>query len=458
MKMPSGKNIKTFLRCTLLSGAILAALSSSASCAQIHKTTLNNGMVVILKETNISDITACELLVKAGTHAETEDTAGYTRLLQNVLAEGQGSRAREKMESQLAVTGGYLNLDSTSDFAEFTTQAATENINDSLDTMEKLVFHPAFTQKELDGLKHDFLESIQKRGAEAFDTAYDIFLEDYYASHPYSKSELGTQKSIENASLETVMNFYNTYYVPNNMVMSCAGNFNTKDMEKRIEERFGKYSSRPLPENTVQPYNETEALEQEKEEAREMNIKAVLLFFGFQAPGVNSEDYPALRVINSYLGARGGPAELAAVLHDRLNVAEDVWSFYPLREDTSHFVCAAITYPHLLDKAKSALLFEIAKLKYAGIDGEKLESIKTYLTGEFLMDHEHVKQQAFYLAFFELLGPGYEYDDEYVEKIKNITSDDVERAAQRYFNNFITVVLNPKNMPSDYDAEDDGPF
>ena len=415
-------------------------------------------MVVILKETHISDVTACELLVKAGTLEETNDTEGYTRFLQNVLVEGQGDRAREKMESQLAVSGGYLNLDSTADFAEFTTQAQTENINEALDILEKVAFHPAFTQKELDELKTDFLESIKKREAEPFDTAYDIFLKDFYTTHPYAKSELGTRKSIEDATVAKVMDFYNTYYVPNNMVLACVGSFGMNDMQKQTAERFEKYSAKSIPEKNIQPYTEAKALTEEKEETQNMPIKSVLLFVGFPAPEVNSEDYTALRVINTYFGAKGGPTELASTIRDRLNAAQDVWSFYPLREDMSHFVCAAITYPHLLSKTKSALLFEIAKLKYEGIEEEPLEKIKTYLSGEFLMDHEHVKQQAFYLAFFEALGLGYEYDEEYVEKIKNITSEDIERAAQRYFNNFITVVLNPANNPSDIDEGDDSPY
>ncbi len=421
----------------------LFCLQSHGACAQIQKTTLGNGMTVILKETQLSDITACSLLVKAGTRMESESTSGYTRFLQNVLAEGQGERSRGNMETKLAFTGGFLNLDSTSDFAEFTAQAATDNINDALDVMEKVAFHPAFTQKEIEELKNDFLESIKKRGTEAFDMAYTIFLQDFYADGPYAKSELGTKESMENVTVDKLMAFYNTYYVPNNMVLSCAGNFKMDDMEKQIDARFEKYSAKPLPAETA-PTGEAKELEDDKEETRSMDIKAILLFFGFSAPRANSEDYIPLRVINAYLGAKGGPTELSSILRDRLRVAEDVWSFYPLRKDASHFVCAAITYPYMLDKAESALLFEIAKLKYEGIEDEKLGKIKTYLVSEFLMDHENAKQQSFYLGFFELLGMGYEYDEKYVQQVQHITSEDIKRASQKYFTHFVTIVLNPK--------------
>lgn len=437
----------------LVAGLMLPCFSIPGAAA-VQKSVLKNGMVILLKETNISDITACELLVNAGVRVETPETSGYTRLLQNILAEGQGNRSRENMEKELSVTGGYMNLDSTADFAEFTVQAFTENIYPALDILEKVVFYPAFTQKELDKLKKDFLENIKKRDLEAFDAAYGIFLKDFYGAHPYSGHELGTAEGIEKASADSLMKFYRAYYVPNNMILSCAGNFKTDALLKKVTELFGKHSAGALPQSITGEAQETIDFQDEREEIKGMDIKAVLLLLGFPAPRMNSEDYPAMRIINAYLGSKGGTTDLAKLLRDRLHLVEEVWTFYPLRKDPSHFACATITYPEQLDKARSALLFQIAKLQYNDIDEDKLETIKTTLTGEFLMDHEKAKQQAFYLAFFELTGLGYDYDEKFVGKIKNISAENIRTASQKYFNHFITIVLHPKEVNlQDYNGD-----
>jgi predicted Zn-dependent peptidase len=159
-------------------------------------------------------------------------------------------------------------------------------------------------------------------------------------------------------------------------------------------------------------------------------------------PEISDNDYAALKVLNSLLG-EGMTSRLFTEVREKESLVYQIGSFYPSLKQKSHFVIYAATTPKNLKKVKAEILAVLEKIKKEPISNDELEHYKSHLIGTFLTAHQAIARQAWYLGWYETIGAGYQFDRKYLELVSKVSSADVQRVAQKYFDKYVLVVSGP---------------
>ncbi len=400
---------------------------------------LENGLRLILREDTGTESVAVQAFVGTGTAVESTEQAGISQLTQRLLLRGTESMSEEELFEAIENLGASLSQSQLTDMGTLSLVATQETWQEALPLLLDSLLTPAFAPAEFQNVQEEMLRAIQGRADDNFTIMYDNLQQALYGVGSYGNPELGTVESISNLTLDDVKAFYANYYVPNNMVISAAGNFNAALLRKKLEARLGQLERgaddlRPTP--TVQPLTENGAVASDKES----NLTWFML--GFPAPSVADPDYPAMKVLNSVLGG-GMSSRLFATLREEQGLAYSTSSFYPSRAGDSHLVTYIIALPENAAKAKEGMLAILDDIKANGVSDEELARAINKEIGSFILRRETAQRRAYDIGWYEMLGAGIELDATYPDKLRAVTSEDVQRVATTYLTNYVLSSVGP---------------
>jgi len=167
------------------------------------------------------------------------------------------------------------------------------------------------------------------------------------------------------------------------------------------------------------------------------------ILVGFVGPSVSDQDYAAVKVLSAVLGG-GVAGRLFVELREKRGLAYSLGALNPSRAGPSFLVGYIGTAPASAEPAEAGILREIERIRSEPPTAEELARAKAYLQGTLAMDRRTNARQAWYLAFFELIGAGHEFPDRYVRDLAAVSAADVHVAAQRYLQRPTVVVLRPR--------------
>ncbi|MEO1446791.1 MAG: pitrilysin family protein, partial [Cyanobacteria bacterium J06635_11] len=240
---------------------------------------------------------------------------------------------------------------------------------------------------------------------------------------------------------------HKTFFRPDNMVVTIVGRLSTNDAVKLVEQYFGDWQSpseslaEPLPESL--PTLQLSAANRSAQKivtVQETNQAFVVL--GHLAAEVTDPDYAALKLMSTYLG-NGLSSRLFVELREKQGLAYDVSAFYPTRLGTSQFVAYIGTAPENLQVALSGLQQELERLKTTPLTAEELQVSKNKILGQYALGKQTNGQIAQAYGWYEVLGLGMGFDDEFQAAIAAVTIEDIQAAAQRCFVNQSISILGP---------------
>ena len=165
---------------------------------------------------------------------------------------------------------------------------------------------------------------------------------------------------------------------------------------------------------------------------------------GWQAPGANHKDQVPMKVLNTLLGG-GMSSRLFVVLRENLGLAYVVSSFFPTRLDVSQWVIYLGLPAGKLPVASRKLKELLEKFAKEGPTGRELAQAKAMIRGAFLMDRQSRRRQAWYKAWWEFLGRGPKYGEEFLAQVDAVTAKTVQSLLQKVLAQpRVTVTVTPK--------------
>ncbi len=219
---------------------ILAFSSSVFSQNNISIHRLDNGMEVLLIENPALPMIGVNVVVKVGSAYEDFSTSGMSHMLEHLLFNGTTSRTQKQLYDEVDLIGGYNNANTGDYYTNFMMVTPAENIRKGMELQADMLFHSTLPEDKFEKEKGIVLEEISKTFADP-DAQLERNLNSIlFAGHALSLPTLGTYATIKGLVRDQVFEFYKNYYVPNNMLLSVVGNFNSKEMLKMINEIYGQ--------------------------------------------------------------------------------------------------------------------------------------------------------------------------------------------------------------------------
>jgi predicted Zn-dependent peptidase len=378
-----------------------------------------------------------------GTRWETADNAGISNFVQASIVRGTTKRSGGEIAETIARLGGKLSANGDVDYSEIKGTALARFWRDLLGLVSELALHPALTPEYVDSERDFLVPRIQKREDNPTTRAFDVLFATLFGPHPYGLPVLGTPDSIERINHEAILSWYRQFYRPERMVLAVSGQVPASQLVAEVKRLFGglpkgtaNSADAPLPRPT--PAGNRKVVEQDAQQ--------VQILVGALGPRLEDRDYAAVKVLSTILGG-GLAGRLFVELRDKQALAYTVSAYFdPLREAGAQIVYMG-TAPDNAARAEAELLKQVERVRSEAVGAAELRRAKAYLLGTMEMDRRTNARQAWYLAFYETEGVGYDFPARYRRAVEAVTSEDVLRVAKAYLEPLTTVVLKPPPTP-----------
>lgn len=210
---------------------------------------LDNGVKVMLIENKALPMIGINTAVKVGSVYENYATSGMSHMLEHLLFNGTEKFTQRELYDATDLIGGYNNANTSEFYTNFMMVTPAENIEKGIEIQSQMLFHSTLPKENFEKEKGIVLEEITKSLADADEQLERNVISVIYEGLSNSLPTLGTYQTIKHMQRDDVYNFYKKYYIPNNMLVSVVGNFNSKEMLKLIDKYFGQIAPKEIQES-----------------------------------------------------------------------------------------------------------------------------------------------------------------------------------------------------------------
>ena len=402
---------------------------------------LDNGMVVYLLEDRDLPLIGGTAIVHTGSRYEPADKVGLAQLTGTVMRSGgtQDHPAAE-LNSILEQNAASVEtgISTTSGSASFNT--LTEDLDTVFPLFAEVLRQPAFAPEQLAIAMNQQQGAIARRNDDPQDIASREFNKVLYGeTSPYARTvEYAT---LDNISREDVIEFYQTYFRPENIILGIVGDFEADDMIDRVESTFGDWQV-----ETSFPPLEPPAASQEYESGlfaidRPQQTQSSILL-GHIGGQFDNPDYPSLSVLNGVLNGFGG--RLFNEVRSRKGLAYSVYgSWSPSYDYDGMFIAGGQTQTDNTVPFIRSVVGEIEKLRTNLVTEKELANAKDSILNSFVFNFQSPSQTLSRLMRYEYYDYPEDFIFEYQDRVQNTTQEDVLQAAREYLqpDQLVTVVV-----------------
>ncbi|MDI5949265.1 M16 family metallopeptidase [Flavobacterium yafengii] len=411
--------------------------------------TLENGLHVILHIDRSDPVVAVALTSHVGSAREKVGRTGFAHLFEHLLfleSENLGKGGLDKMSARIGGAGanGSTSRDRTNYFQTVPKDALEKMIwaeADKLGYFINTVTEPVLA-KEKQVVKNEKRQSYDNR---PYGHNFSVISKSLYpATHPYSWEVIGSLEDLQNATLEDVKSFYNRWYVPNNVTLTIAGDFDVKQTKAWVEKYFGEIKrgeAIPKMEKQSVTLTETKKLYYEDNFA-----KLPQLTLTWPSVYEYHPDSYALEVLASYL-SKGKKAPLYKTLVEdkKLTDAADVFQYNS--EIAGQYMLSVTAFEKTnLNDVMNGINEAFKNFEAEGISQQDLNRIKAGQETAFYTNLSSVLGKGFQLAQYEIFAGTPDYINQDVKNILAVTIEDVMRVYQKYIKgkHFVATSFVPK--------------
>ncbi|MCK0156967.1 insulinase family protein [Cellulophaga sp. F20128] len=425
--------------------------SKTEFTVDFDKFTLDNGLQVIFHIDRSDPVVAVALTSHVGSAREKEGRTGFAHLFEHLLfleSENLGKGGLDKMSARIGGSGanGSTSRDRTNYYQTVPKDALEKMIwaeADKLGYFINTVTEPVLA-KEKEVVKNEKRQGVDNQPYGHVD--YVITKALYPKGHPYSWTVIGSLEDLQNATLEDVKDFYNKWYVPNNVTLTIAGDFDVVQAKTWVKKYFDEIKK---GEDIAKLEKQPVTLEASKILYYEDNF-ARLPQLNLTWPSVPEfhQDAYALEVLTTYL-SQGKKAPLYKTLVEDKKLTDYV-GMYNYSSELAGQIGMEVT---AFDTTNLSAVFQaiqeaLGNFEKEGISEGDINRIKAGQETRFYNSLSSVVGKGFQLAQYEIFAgdPGYITED--VKRILAVTSADVMRVYTKYMKdkNFVAVSVVPKGQ------------
>ena len=387
---------------------------------------LDNGLTVMVVENNKLPRASASLSFDNPLIFEGE-IAGVSSILAEMIGNGTQSISKEDFIEEVDFMGASLNITGSGAFAG----SLKRYFPRVLELMSQAVLEPLFTQEEFDNQKNLIKESLKTSEKDVSTAANRVqnFIT-YGANHP--NGEFISQASLDKASFNDAIDFYNNFSSPNNAYLVILGDIEFEEIKLMVTDLFSSWESKEVVTSSFpEPKNpdETEVIFVDMPNGVQSVVTVInSIDFNKKEP----DYFPAL-VATRILGG-GGAGRLFNNLREDKGWTYGSYSSISESYKTKGLVLAqAQVKNEVTDSAAVELLIELDKMRNKLVTDEELMSTKAKYTGNFVMSLENPATIAGFARNIITQDLPEDYYNSFLENINNVTKEDVQNAAQTYF-------------------------
>ncbi len=398
---------------------------------KVTEKVLPNGLKVLLKEEHKAPVVTFQVWYKVGSRNEKLGTTGMSHLLEHMMFKGTKKYGPKTFSQTVMRNGGNDNAFTGKDYTAYFETFAADRIAISLelesDRMQNLLLDPKEFRSEREVVKE---ERRMRTDDDPTATMVEQMTAAAFIAHPYEWPVIGWMADINNITRDDLYSHYRLYYAPNNATIVVVGDFNTQALLPQIEKYFGRIPPGPrVP--TVAAIEPKQLGERRIIVKKQAELPAV--FAGYHTPDLKHPDSYALEVLQGVLSSGKSSRLYKSLVYEKQLASYAGGDYDDIANDPNLFTVYAGVMPgKTADEVEKALYAELEKLKSAPVTDEELQKAKNQIEASFIMGQDSIFYQAMLLGQYETVA-NWRLLEKYVDNIRAVTKEDVQRVAKEYF-------------------------
>ncbi|MBS1809228.1 MAG: insulinase family protein [Acidobacteria bacterium] len=393
----------------------------------IHKTQLENGLVVVSEPMSHVRSVSFGVFLREGSRHESHDINGINHFIEHTLFKGTRRRTAVQIADESDALGGYLDAFTARESVGFTNKVLDEHLPQAFELIADLVTAPTFDPTELDKERNVILEEIKMVEDTPDDLVFEIFSEGFYPNHALGRPILGTPETLATFKSKRVRQYYEDAYRPENLVIAAAGNITHEALLELVNQHFGHLRSRQVAASQPEPAPTPHITLRHKSELEQSH-----LVLGAVCPSLMSEDHYAVNVLCTILGGGMSSRLFQSVREDR-GLVYTILSSLTEYVDTGFLSIYAGASSENIEPTITATVAELRRLKNEPISAVELQRNKDQLKTSLMLALESSSARMNALASQEMTWGEFLSPDEVIEEINAVTAEDVQRLACEIF-------------------------
>lgn len=395
----------------------------------VERYTLANGLTVLLKRDTSAPVSSVQVWAKTGSIHEGQDLgAGLSHYLEHMLFKGTERRAGREISATVQAHGGYINAYTTFDRTVYYIDLPAEHTGVAIDLLADAVLRSTLPAEEVTKEKEVILREIdmclddpdQRLGQALFETAF--------RAHPYRQPIIGHRDVFAANSRENLLAYYRARYVPNNLVLVIAGDFEPAATRAAIAEHFGKAPRLRLAPVLV-PDEAGQLARRDQHLYEDVQVSRAGL--GWRIPGLTHPDAPALDMLAMVLG-HGDSSILWQAIREKRRLVHSIDAMAWSPGTSGLFYVSYLADQDKRIAAEKAVLNEISRIAERGIGAQLLaKAVRQAVTSEVNM-RKTMSGQASRLGAGEVVVGDIDYNRTYFERLFALTPAALRRVMATY--------------------------
>jgi predicted Zn-dependent peptidase len=422
-----------------------AASAVKLPYTEIHKVDLANGLRALIVESHDAPVINVQVWYHVGSKNEAPAKTGFAHLFEHLMFDGTKNLGPEEFSDYIVRSGGTDNAYTTEDATVFWETVPSNMLPVVLWLEADRMRNLAITDKVFSNER----EVVQEERRLRFDNPpYGNVVETLYAHaytvHPYQHMTIGSMQDLESASIKDIQDFYDTYYVPNNVTLMIVGDVDWRQAAVEVQKYLG-------PVEAGKPLN-AQAIPQEPAQTAErvvrldLNVALPAFVEGYHMPADGTPDAYPLRLASKIL-SDGESSRIYTRLIYETQIAVEAQSTGNFTEDPNlFFVFAILNSGHTPAEGEAQVEAELARLKTELVSDAELAKAQNQILRDFILSRQTVQTRAEELGYAAVVLKDPELINTELARFLVVTPQDIQRVARKYFvpENLTLVEVHPR--------------
>lgn len=428
------------LSCLLLGSSVLTAQTIKPGSVKFMQYDLPNGLHVILHEDHSTPIVAVTVLYHVGSKNEDPTRTGFAHFFEHLMFEGSDNIKRGEYMKLIQNSGGVMNANTSFDRTFYYEILPSNQLELGLWMEAERMLQLKVDSVGVETQRKVVKEELKQRNE---NTPYGSILNEAfghaYTVHPYRWTPGGSPEYINKAALSEFIDFYKTFYVPNNATLSIAGDINIAQTKAMIEKYYGSIpkGTKPIPRPTaVEPVKTAEVRDTVFD-----NIQLPAVVMGYHTPAQGTPDYYAMNMLATIL-SQGKSSRMQKAIVDKQQKAVFAGAFPLPSEDPGLTLVFGVANmgvsPTDLEASMNA---EFEKVKTELISEEEYQKLRNQTENDFVSGNLKMAGIAENLANYYVYYKDANLINTEINRYMKVTREDIQKAAQKYLTKENRVVL-----------------
>ena len=407
---------------------------------EIKRHRLANGLCVLVIEDHSAPLASVQMWYKVGSRNEVTGKTGLAHLLEHLMFNGTKRFPPNYYSELVSMFGGYENAYTSKDVTTYWAVIPSSKVETLLELEADRMVNCTFSNFE-----EEKRVVMEERRLQYENNPYGMFWEYLealaFTAHPYRRPVIGWMSDLEKMELDDVLEFYRTFYRPDNALLAVSGDVESEQVFSWAEQHFGDIEAgeTPVPEvRTVEPPQVGE---------KRMKIRRWngLRIWGvaFHIPKFSAEDYPEVAIMASLIGA-GKSSRLHKALVDEGLATEIAIQLDRTLDPGLLSIEATPKKGVSFDKIEEVVFKELDRLKDEPVSDREFTKIMNSIVSGLIFSQESIVGKGMTIASFEVLD-GQDAFNRWLQRLLEVTPERIRKAAQKYLveTNRTVVMLEP---------------